>query len=65
MAITIAGLLVWFHQTASHAPVLGAPVVHEPTPQPIETCGGLSSCYTNGYIFAPFMQVVTVSLSKN
>jgi len=44
MAITIAGLLVWFHQAASH---------------------GFSSYYTNGYIFAPFMYVVTVSRSKN
>ena len=65
MAITIAGLLVWFHQAASHAPVLGAPVVPEPTLQPIETRDGLSSFYTNGYIFTPFMQVVTVSRSKN
>jgi hypothetical protein len=65
MTITIAGLLVWFHQAASHAPVLDTPVVPEPTPPPMETCSGLSSYYTNGYIFAPFMHVVTVSRSKN
>jgi hypothetical protein len=65
MAITISDLLVWFHQAASHAPVLDTPVVPESTSRPIETCGGLSSYYTNGYIFAPFMHIVTVSRSKN
>jgi hypothetical protein len=33
MAITIDGLLVWFHQAAGHAPVLDIPAVPEPTPQ--------------------------------
>jgi hypothetical protein len=65
MAITIADLHVWFHQAASQAPVLDTPAVPESTSRPIETCGGLSSYYTNGYIFAPFMEVVTVSRSKN